>query len=193
MCVCVCVCVCARARARACVCVLNSVHSGDPIREAGLGVENVGARGSVPGASAEGRARQPLRSPGDPRPAGAAQTMNSWRRLPARLASVEEAGSVGARAGRAAWAAGREGAPGDQGGDPGRAQATPDDHGVPGRQGVDRGKAARPRAQRERPRSYRPPGRRSSPPLPSSRRPPARRHRRRRRDSQSPPSRARTP
>ena len=96
--VCVCVCVCVYARARACVCVLKSVHSGDPIREAGLGVENVGAQGRVPGASAEGRARQPLRSPGDPRPAGAAQTMNSWRRLPARLASVEEAGSVGARA-----------------------------------------------------------------------------------------------
>lgn len=67
--------------------------------------------------STEGLARRPLRSPGDPRPAGAAQTMNSWRRLPARLASVEEAGSAGARAGSAARAGDREGAPGGRGGD----------------------------------------------------------------------------
>lgn len=158
-----------------CVCVYphKRVHSRDLIQEAGLGVEDVGAQGRVPGALGGGAsARQPLRSHGDPRPAGATQTMNSWQRLRARLASVEEAGSVEAPAGRAAWAGGGEGAPGGQGGDPWRAQATPAALGVPERQGVDRGKVARPGAQRERPRSCRPPGRQSSPPLPSSRRPP---------------------
>lgn len=47
--------------------------------EDSLGARGAAARGGIGRPGSEGRSRQPLRSPGDQHPAGAAQTMNSWR------------------------------------------------------------------------------------------------------------------